>query len=66
MKKRKSLDSETFAIIEAALKEFKDHGRVLTVTCPHCGSLVEVKAAGSEIFEMKCDCGYFNDTLKGI
>ncbi len=56
------------AITEAALREFKDKGEVVSVHCDVCGSLIELHWLGSNqsAVSIKCSCGKFHGALRGI
>src|SRR4051812_37533990 len=53
-------------IVESAIREFENHGKVLTVRCEKCGNLIEVKRRGQASWEFKCPCGWCNGVLRGI
>lgn len=52
--------------LEAALGEFKQRGKVVSVKCGSCNELLEITAVGDAALIVKCPCGKCNDTLRGI
>jgi len=55
-------------ITEAALREFKDKGEVISVRCDVCGSLIELRwlGANQSAVSIKCSCGRFHGALRGL
>jgi hypothetical protein len=58
----------TVTIINNAVAEFKRDGRVSTVHCDVCGSLIELQWLGSNqtALSIKCICGKFHGNLRGL
>ena len=54
------------ALLDAAMAEFQEKGRVISVTCDVCGTPIEITAIGDEAWSVRCRCGKFNDTLRGL
>lgn len=50
----------------AALEEFSRVGRNESVVCDKCGAVLQIETRGDTAFTMKCDCGRYNDTLRGL
>jgi len=53
-------------IVESAIREYEEHGKVVTVLCEKCGNLIEVKRRGDASWELKCRCGWCSGVLRGI
>ena len=66
MRVEKDNFDQDIEILEAALGEYNKYGRVVTVRCHSCGELIEIYPLGEAALSVKCSCGKFNDTLRGI
>ncbi len=53
-------------LLDAAMGEFQEHGRVITVKCDNCDKLIEIRALSDTAWAVSCPCGTFNDTFRGI
>lgn len=51
---------------QSALGEYFKHGRVVNVRCEKCNDVIEVEALSSSAWVMRCTCGTYNDTLRGL
>jgi hypothetical protein len=56
----------TLATLEAALAEFQKKGEVEETRCERCASLIEVKSKTESVLTVRCTCGLYNDTLRGL
>ncbi|HEX8262029.1 MAG TPA: hypothetical protein VF547_04050 [Allosphingosinicella sp.] len=65
-KKPKSKRVPNMDLLDRAMGEFQDYGRVVSVKCDECDGLIEIVALGDSAWSMRCPCGKFNDTLRGI
>lgn len=54
---------ETF---EAALAEYSKKQKVENTRCERCNELIEIKQLGTSALSVKCECGLYNDTLRGL
>lgn len=54
---------ETF---EAALAEYSKKQKVEYTRCERCSELIEIKQLGMSALSVKCECGLYNDTLRGL
>jgi hypothetical protein len=61
-----SAQEEVVRLLEAAIAEFKLHGRVANTRCNKCHELICVKKAGDEAFTVSCPCGQFWGAIRGI
>jgi phage FluMu protein Com len=52
--------------LELALGEFKKKGIVENVRCERCNSLIEITENGPSVLQVKCDCGMYNDNIRGL
>lgn len=55
-----------FQTFESALAEFMKDGSVSTVHCERCDALIEITAPNQSAIFMRCSCGAYNDTLRGL
>jgi len=55
-----------FDTLERALGEFMKDGRVSAVRCETCSGLIEISSVGSSAMVVRCTCGAYNDTLRGL
>ena len=64
----KKPDKEMLRLYELVFAEFSRDGRVSTVHCDKCSSLIEIRSLGNSrsAWAMSCVCGRFKDTLRGI
>ena len=62
------IDPVTQKTMDAALIEFTNRGKVTTVRCDACGSLIELDWLGKirTAVSMRCSCGKYNGTLRGL
>ena len=58
-------DDPRLAISMQAMREFHDAGRV-TVPCDSCDKPIRVVALSETAWQMTCECGRYNDTLRGL
>ena len=56
----------SIATLEAALAEFQKKGNVDGVRCERCASIVEIIRKTESVLTVKCTCGLYNDTLRGL
>lgn len=54
------------ATLEAALSEFKENGKVERTRCERCASVIEVTSKTESVLTVRCECGLYNDTLRGL
>lgn len=54
---------ETFKL---AMAEYSKKGKVDTIICERCKSLIEIKPQGESALIMRCICGLYNDNLRGL
>jgi hypothetical protein len=55
-----------FSIVEAAIKEYHEHGVNNAVRCDQCQSLIKIKKLESNSLMLSCDCEKFNGPLRGL
>jgi hypothetical protein len=55
-----------FVTLEAALGEYKKYGKIEKARCERCKSLIEIVAKGDSALQVKCQCGLYDDTLRGL
>jgi len=55
-------------LTEAALREFREHGKVVSTRCDLCGRVIEIKWLGEKRsgVSLKCSCGKFHGTFRGL
>ncbi len=63
--KRGSVDSAA-KLIDAAVGEFKRDGKVTSVRCDVCSSVIEIVKLREGAFTIRCTCGKFRGNLLGI
>jgi len=56
----------SLATLEAALQEFQDKGKVEETRCERCTSVIEVTRKTESVMTVKCACGLYTDTLRGL
>ncbi|WP_284620694.1 hypothetical protein [Aquabacterium humicola] len=56
----------SFATLEAALAEFQNKGKVEETRCERCVSVIEVTRKSESVLMVRCNCGLYNDTLRGL
>lgn len=56
----------SFATLEAALAEFQKKGKVEETRCERCAAIVEVTRKTESVLMVRCDCGLYDDTLRGL
>lgn len=54
---------ETFQL---AMAEYAEFGKVESVKCERCNSVIEIKPKGDSALVMTCQCGLYNDNLRGL
>lgn len=54
---------ETF---EAALAEYSKKQKVEFTRCERCNGPIEITPKGMTALTVKCECGLYNDTLRGL
>lgn len=54
---------ETF---QEAIAEYSKSGKVESVKCERCSSTIEIKPKGDSALIMTCQCGLYNDNLRGL
>lgn len=65
----RSRDADRSARLPRALRALEEHrelGAVATVHCDRCDGLLSVTPLGDEAWRMSCDCGRYDDTLRGL
>jgi hypothetical protein len=62
---QKSRDPELLKRFDAAFGQFCKREPV-TVTCDKCNGKIVIEALGAEAWKMKCPCGRFNGTMRGL
>lgn len=55
-----------FETLERAMGEFNDHGVVRNTQCEVCGSTIEILPKGDSVLLVECQCGVYNDTIRGF
>lgn len=63
------MDTESKPSIEtfqAAIKEYSKKGKVKSIKCECCNTIIEIKPKGDSALEMCCKCGVYNDNLRGL
>jgi len=53
-------------VLDTALAEFLELGAVTTARCDQCGQLLAIEALRDTAFAVSCNCGKYNDTLRGL
>jgi hypothetical protein len=55
-------------LLVMALEQYWREGKVFNVKCDKCGGLLEVTPKGemASAFSIKCPCGWYNDTMRGL
>lgn len=59
-------NARSLSTFEAAMVEFAQKGKVETVRCERCHGLIDIRAKSSSSSIVKCQCGAYNDTLRGL
>lgn len=54
---------ETF---QSAMSEFSNKGKVESTKCERCDTVIQITRKNESALEMKCECGLYNDNLRGI
>lgn len=54
------------ALLEAAMHEFQQRGHVVDVKCEVCHEPIVVTALGETAWSLRCVCGAWKETLRGI
>jgi hypothetical protein len=52
--------------LDLAFAEFERDGEVSTVTCQNCNGVIEIEALSATVWKMKCPCGLYGGTMKGL
>jgi hypothetical protein len=52
-------------ILSAAFEEWSATGTT-TAKCDSCGSAIEFRSLSPQVWTSHCECGKFNNTLKGL
>ena len=68
MNEKPSITPEILRIMETALREFKQDGKVVSARCDVCGSLIELNWLNDRrtAVSIQCSCGKFRGSLKGL
>lgn len=53
-------------IFQEAMAEYSKSGKVETVKCGRCRNIIEIKPKGDSALIMACQCGLYNDNLRGL
>ena len=56
----------SFELFQKAIKEFHELGKVETIHCNKCNSLIQISPLGTSAWKVSCECGLYNDSLRGI
>ena len=56
----------TINTLEMALGEYTKNGKVGTVHCERCNGLIEITRKSESTLSVKCECGLYNDNLRGL
>jgi hypothetical protein len=56
----------SFSTLEAALAEFQQNGQVEEARCERCASVINVTRKTESVLTVSCNCGLYNDTLRGL
>jgi hypothetical protein len=59
-------DPETVHLLEAAIAEFKASGTVKATCCDKCAGIINVERVGDDAFAVKCPCGKFWGSIRGL
>lgn len=54
---------ETF---KAVMEEYSKNKKVESTKCERCNTVIKIIPKGESALEMRCQCGLYNDTLRGI
>lgn len=60
------IDPAALDLLERAMEEYQQQGRVETVRCDRCGDVIQITALSPTAHAVECTCGKFRDTLRGI
>jgi hypothetical protein len=52
--------------LDLAFAEFERDGKVSTVTCQSCNGVIEIEALTATAWQMKCPCGRYRGTMRGL
>lgn len=63
---RRRLEKPSIGTLEKALGEFSQKGEVESVRCERCGSLIRIIQMNESDLRVECDCGLYNDNLRGL
>lgn len=62
----RKIDPATLALLERAMAEYQRLGSVQTVRCDACGEVIQIVTLSPTAHSVRCACGKFDDTLRGI
>lgn len=62
----KAPDESHQRILDAGMAEYAAKGTVSNSHCEICHSLLRIRKLGESAWSVECNCGKFNDTLRGI
>ena len=65
MSKRQHND-EAIRLLSLALDEFGRDGKVTSIRCDICGSVIEIKEVSDAAYFADCACGKYRGALRGI
>lgn len=66
MKNSSEAKLNSIELLENAIGEFREFGKVVSAKCDSCGSLIKIVEIRESAWSVQCSCGKFNDTLRGI
>jgi len=66
MKKQTESKAVIRTILLAAYEEYSRDGKISTVKCDACGGLLEITRLGDTALTVRCRCGRFEDTMRGL
>lgn len=49
-----------------AFEEFETHGEVKTVKREACGTPLKITTLSETAWKLRCECGRYEDTLRGL
>jgi len=56
----------SIATLEKAMGEYRAKGVVEDAQCERCGSVLRVTSKSGSVLLVECDCGTYNDTIRGL
>ena len=61
-----TIEKPSIETFQLAMGEYAKKGKTENTKCERCNSIIQIKPKGDSALLMSCECGLYNDNLRGL